>query len=319
MPDPEDKPSAEDEETERILGDGPTTALALVSQSNLLVGYGDSRPLVRVEVKPGVLGNLLSLPKVKAAMVPGTRYLSEHTWADGEKEMRLYEMGPDGLQYNIVTWKDLRPAPTEAELAVAAEHHRQRLVSTVKCPRCRYRIPREEAEAHAEQHCPVGGDLFFPDLCPFDRRQPVHRRTESQRLAWAQHRIAHPARVAAYQLLDDLRLRLTPRKLDEVITLAETGRDSEEFAVALRRIITAAKKQGRVIAAARKASTCARCSAPIERGDLIMMKATRPGDLVAKIPGSVWIHLMCSSLTTDRGPPRAGLGPRPPGGEGPVS
>ena len=66
----------------------------------------------------------------------------------------------------------------------------------------------DEAEAHAEQHCPVGGDLF--GLCPFDRRQPVHRRTESQRLDWAQHRIAHPARVAVYHLLADLRMRLPP-------------------------------------------------------------------------------------------------------------
>src|SRR5207247_2566939 len=115
IPDTNDKPSADDDEIERVLSDEPTTALALVPEPALLL-YGNSK-VVRVEVKPGVLGDLEYLPKVKDAMVPGTRYLSEHTCADGEKELRLYEMGPDGLQYNIVTSKDLRPAPTEAELA----------------------------------------------------------------------------------------------------------------------------------------------------------------------------------------------------------
>jgi hypothetical protein len=225
------------------------------------------QPLMRVEVN-GKLADLEYLPQVKAAMVPGKRYLSEHEWADFTTEKRIYERWANGsLVYHVVTEDDLRPAPTAEELAWVRERRARWLASSAECPRgCPRRYPLDRIEEHAREHCPVEdcrvGILYTTRWS--GRFVPASRR----------HILRHLLRV----FLDARGVVVPDTKFDALVDMEERSRAG--FIKALAKIL---RREGVVVAIAKVEAPCVVC------GDLI-----HPGDLTVLVPGRGWAHLLCS-------------------------
>lgn len=153
----------------------------------------------------------------------------------------------------------------------------------VPCPRCPDLVDREEQDRHAAlQHCPAG---------------PCHTPVSSH------HIVAHL--MQALGLPD-----VPPSRWEELRVLTETRMD-----LVLKKIFTAAKKQGRVLAVNKILDApCALCGLSIKVDDITEMIPRAPTDLLKKRPGSRWAHFSCfASPSPDRANPRAALATYYPG------